>query len=108
LDEIKGPYTCVRFDELNEGVCRDCPLWGEIKSPIVLGKRIRETEGEITISAPVQGKKENKDFDVPVFPRPYFRGAAGGVFLRGTNADGDIDTIYISLVVCMTRNLAKR
>jgi hypothetical protein len=91
LDEIKGPYTCVRFDELNEGVCRDCPLWGEIKSPIVLGKRIRETEGEITISAPVQGKKENKDFDVPVFPRPYFRGAAGGVFLRGTNADGDID-----------------
>jgi len=23
LDEIKGPYTCARFDELNEGTCRD-------------------------------------------------------------------------------------
>lgn len=91
LDEIKGPYTCARFDELNEGVCRDCPLWGEIKSPIVLGKRIRETEGEVTLSAPMQGKKENKEFDIPVFPKPYFRGVAGGVFIRSTNADGDIE-----------------
>jgi len=91
LNEIKGPYTCTTFDELNEGVCRDCPLWGEIKSPIVLGKRIRETEGEVTLSAPMQGKKENKEFDIPVFPKPYFRGVAGGVFIRGTNADGDIE-----------------
>ena len=91
MNEIKGPYTCTTFDELNEGVCRDCPLWGEIKSPIVLGKRIRETEGEVTLSAPMQGKKENKEFDIPVFPKPYFRGVAGGVFIRGTNADGDIE-----------------
>ena len=91
LDEIKGPYTCTTFDELNEGVCQGCPLWGEIKSPIVLGKRIRETEGEITLSAPMQGKKENKEFDIPVFPKPYFRGVAGGVFIRGTNADGEVE-----------------
>ena len=60
LDEIKGPYTCARFDELREGVCKDCPLWGEIKSPIVLGKRIRESAGDVSVSAPVQGKKHNK------------------------------------------------
>ena len=89
LDEIKGPYTCARFDELNEGVCKDCPLWGEIKSPIVLGKRIREAEGEVTITAPAQGRKEAKEFEVPVYPKPYFRGVAGGVFLRTSDEDGD-------------------
>jgi hypothetical protein len=96
LDEIKGPYTCVRFDELNEGICRDCPLWGEIKSPIVLGKRIRESEGVVSVSAPVQGKKTQKEFDIPEYPKPYFRGVRGGVFLRGSNAEGDIteDLIY--------------
>ena len=43
------------------------------------------------MSAPMQGKKEKKEFDIPVFPKPYFRGVAGGVFIRGTNADGDIE-----------------
>ena len=91
LDEIKGPYTCARFDELNEGVCRDCPLWGEIKSPIVLGKRIKAAQGAETVSAPVAGKKQDKEFDIPEYPLPYFRGAAGGVFMRSSNADGDIE-----------------
>ena len=91
LDEIKGPYTCARFDELNEGTCRDCPLWGEIKSPIVLGKRIRQSKGEVTVSVPVLGKKKAEDFDIPEYPKPYFRGAAGGVFLRSSNSDGDIE-----------------
>ena len=92
LDEIKGPYTCARFDELNEGTCRDCPLWGQIKSPIVLGKRIRQSEGEVTVSAPVSGKKKkSEDFDIPEYPKPYFRGAVGGVWLHAANDDGDPD-----------------
>jgi len=93
LDEIKGPYTCARFDELNEGTCRDCPLWGEIKSPIVLGKRIRQSEGEVVVSASITkaGVKKSEEFEIPEYPAPYFRGAAGGVFLRSSNADGDIE-----------------
>lgn len=91
LDEIKGPYTCARFDELREGVCQDCPLWQEIKSPIVLGKRIRESEGIVSVSVPVQGKKDDQAFDIPEYPKPYFRGANGGVFLRASNDDGDIE-----------------
>lgn len=98
LDEIKGPYTCARFDELNEGICQDCPLWGEIKSPIVLGKRIRQSEGEVMVSAPITkgGVKKSEEFEIPEYPKPYFRGAAGGVFLRSSNADGDVeeDLIY--------------
>ena len=93
LDEIKGPYTCARFDELNEGTCRDCPLWGEIKSPIVLGKRIRQSEGEVVVSTSIMkaGVKTAKEFEIPEYPAPYFRGAAGGVFIRSSNADGDIE-----------------
>ena len=98
MGEIKGPYTCARFDELNEGTCRDCPLWGEIKSPIVLGKRIRQSEGEVTVTAPIlkAGVKKSEDFAIPEFPSPYFRGAAGGVWTRSSNADGDVeeDLIY--------------
>lgn len=91
LDDIKGPYTCTRFDELNEGTCRDCPLWGKIKSPIVLGKRIRQSEGQVTVSVPISGKVQLEEFEIPEYPKPYFRGATGGVFLRSSNADGDID-----------------
>ena len=91
VDEIKGPYTCARFDELNEGVCTECPLWGEIKSPIVLGKRIKAAQGSATVSAPVAGKKQDREFDIPEYPSPYFRGAAGGVFMRSSNEDGDIE-----------------
>ena len=34
---------------------------------------------------------DNKECDIPAFPKPYFRGAMGGVFLRSSNADGEIE-----------------
>jgi hypothetical protein len=38
---------------------------------------------------------ETKAVAVPVFPKPYFRGQNGGVYLRGTDADGDPEEICI-------------
>ena len=73
---IKGPYTCAKFDEYRPDICKDCPNWGVIKSPIVLGKRYKEAEASSSI---------------PEYPQPYFRGANGGVFLRSSNADGEVD-----------------
>lgn len=106
LDEIKGPYTCDRFDELSEGGCSGCPLRGTIKSPIVLGKRIRETEGEVTIAAPVRGKKTDQEFEIPVYPKPYFRGAAGGIFVRGADKNGDpIEELVYQNDLYVTRRL---
>src|SRR5262245_4100162 len=34
-----GPRTCgnVRYDQMGEDYCRQCPHWSKIKSPIVLG-----------------------------------------------------------------------
>ena len=98
LSEIKGPYTCTSFDDLNEGMCANCTVRGKIKSPIVLGKRIRESEDNVSVFAPIRkaGGKKSEQFEIPEFPSPYFRGAAGGVFMRSSNADGDIeeDLIY--------------
>jgi hypothetical protein len=89
---IKGPYLCTKFDEFNPGVCGDCQHKGNIKSPIVLGKEIVEADVEdnaikvqdITI-APSQ---EDSDV-IPSYPKPYFRGKNGGVYIRTVNADGD-------------------
>lgn len=106
LDEIKGPYTCARFDELREGVCQSCPLWGQIKSPIVLGKRVRESEGEVRVTAPVQGKAQPEEFDIPVYPKPYFRGLNGGVFVKTRNDDGEVeDELIYHYDLYVTRRL---
>ena len=63
-DLIKGPYTCVTFDENRPDICPNCPNWGKIKSPIVLGNRYKEAE--------TSSEDEN---ELPSYPQPYFRGA---------------------------------
>ena len=34
---------------------------------------------------------QKKEKDIPTYPHPYFRGANGGVYIRLSNTDGDID-----------------
>ena len=91
---IKGPYLCDKFDEFSPDVCKNCMHWGKIKSPITLGNTIIEATAEDNVveshsatlaNAPVQS------YTVPTYPSPYFRGANGGVYVRSSNADGDID-----------------
>jgi hypothetical protein len=74
VDLIKGPYLCSSFYEHNPDLCTDCPNFGNIKSPITLGREI---------------KKAPTDPERPQYPEPYFRGANGGVYIRFRNADGD-------------------
>ena len=91
---IKGPYTCAKFDELNVGVCPDCPNWGKVKSPIVLGSKFKEAETSSQEGTYDLESLEDLGADVygiPKYPYPYFRGANGGVYMRISNADGDID-----------------
>ena len=94
IDLIKGPYLCNTFDEYEAGICTDCPHWGKIKSPISLGKRIREaTDEDNVVEAPAENLPNNpvNQYVIPQYPRPYFRGANGGVYIRTTNSDGDPD-----------------
>lgn len=94
MDRIKGPYLCTTFDEYNEGVCSNCPLWGKIKSPIVLGSRTREATEEdnvVEVAPPPKAATpvQPQVYVIPTYPRPYFRGANGGIYIRTEDADGD-------------------
>jgi hypothetical protein len=93
-DAIKGPYLCNTFDEYNTDVCNECPHWGKIKSPIILGQRIKEaTEADNIVEAPAVNlpNSPTNTYVIPVYPKPYFRGANGGVYIRTRNAEGDPD-----------------
>jgi len=94
MELIKGPYLCNTFDEYNTGVCTKCPHWGKIKSPINLGQRIREaTEEDNIVEAPAVNlpNSPTSTYTIPPYPKPYFRGANGGVYIRTRNAEGDPD-----------------
>ena len=91
FEQIKGPYTCVRFDEYNPDVCMHCPHWGKIKSPIVLGKRLREAEVDDDGNYVAEPTVKEPEYVIPKYPSPYVRGTKGGVYVRTRNEDGDID-----------------
>jgi hypothetical protein len=78
-----GPYLCSSFAELNPEGCSDCPHWGKIKSPIVLGNEVLSaTKEELQDAIEV-------DEELPEFPNNYFRGVKGGIYFRQENEDGD-------------------
>lgn len=81
---IKGPYTCVKFDEYRPNVCDKCPHWGSFKSPISLGKKVRESEENTVVVQPLidAPAAPPQQFVIPKYPAPYFRGSGGGVFKR--------------------------
>ena len=93
MDLIKGPYLCVTFDEFNPNVCKECPNWGKIKSPISLGNRIKEaTEEDNVVEAPSIDLPDSpiNTYTIPAYPAPYFRGANGGIYIRVTQKDGEV------------------
>ena len=94
VEAIKGPYLCNTFDEYSPEICTNCIHWGKIKSPIVLGQRVKEaTEEDNIVEAPAINlpNSPTNTYTIPAYPRPYFRGANGGVYIRTRNADGDPD-----------------
>ena len=94
MELIKGPYLCTSFDEFNPDVCPKCPNWGKVKSPIVLGSSVVEaTEEDNIVEIPDMDLPDSPTttYVIPTYPRPFFRGTNGGVYIRTTNAEGDPD-----------------
>ena len=93
MEDTGGPHFCATFEAYND-LCAECPNKGKITTPAMLTKEIAEATLEDNIlEEDVDG--ETKAVAVPVFPKPYFRGQNGGVYLRGTDADGDPEEICI-------------
>lgn len=94
LEGILGPYHCETFDSLNPNVCHNCPHYGKIKSPIVLGNEVQEASEEDNVVEVVglSDTAENiQKYVIPKYPKPYFRGKNGGVYRRIDNGDGDFE-----------------
>ena len=90
-NRINGPYICDTFNTLNPDVCPDCQHWKQIKSPIVLGREVKEADEEDSV---VQTKNA-KSITIPKYPFPYFRGANGGIYRRDKDKDGDPKEILV-------------
>jgi len=105
---VKGPYTCRTFNGLRPDVCMECALWGKIKSPIVLGKQFKEADeadNEVVAPSAKRPASAPKIYNIPTYPKPYFRGAKGGVYKRTSNSDGEIEEecIYHNDIYIMRR-----
>ena len=94
-NETKGPYTCATFKKLNPSACQGCEL--NITSPIQLGKEFNEaTEEDNTVEVPTEEGEAPTVYQIPKYPFPYTRGAAGGIYTKMKDEDGveEVAMIY--------------
>lgn len=98
-NDTKGPYTCETFRKTKGSLCEGCPH--KFSSPIQLGKEIAEAKEGDNVIIDVQeigdGQvkvKEAKEYIIPKYPYPFFRGKNGGVYRHTkTKDDEDIDEL---------------
>lgn len=85
-NETKGPYTCETFKKLNASNCEGCTH--KFTSPIQLGREIAEaTEADSIVMDLEPETKELKQFVIPAYPFPFFRGKSGGIYIRDKDKD---------------------
>jgi hypothetical protein len=92
LNEIKGPYACVKIDSLNPGVCTGCPHFGKITNPLALGREtaVDNTEKEIVVEPPPDtptAPPAPATITRPIPPKGYSYGKNGGVYMDKTDTD---------------------
>jgi len=94
MHDTGGPHFCSTFAMHNPEPCETCPNNGKITTPAMLTKEIAEAAPEDNIlEEDVDGM--TKTISIPTFPKPYFRGQNGGVYVRGKNAEGDPEEVCI-------------
>jgi len=94
-NETKGPYTCSTFKKLNPSACQGCEL--SITSPIQLGKEFNEAkEEDNVVEVPPEEEGEAPTiYQIPKYPFPYTRGAAGGIYTKMKDEDGNEEMLLI-------------
>ena len=93
MQDTGGPHFCKTFEMYND-ICDECPNKGKITTPAMLTKEIAEATPEDNILEEEVGGT-TKTVSIPTFPKPYFRGQNGGVYVRGTDAEGDPEEVCI-------------
>ena len=94
MADTGGPHFCSTFELHNPEICAACPNKGKISTPAMLTKEIRAAAPEDNTVTDMT-KDTPQIYQIPVFPKPYFRGQNGGVYVRGENADGDPEEVCV-------------
>ena len=84
-----GPHRCEKFNDLNPGICGNCPYNGKISTPLQLAEQLRPVapveETEDTTNSVGSQPNTKKVPVAPVFPKslfPFMQGAHGGVYYQ--------------------------
>jgi len=95
FEGIEGPYRCETFNELNPGLCDDCPH--NISTPLLLGTRIKSASGQKVVSEKAANSASNvaREYIIPQLPKPYFNGEHGGIYMRGKDQNGNPEDVSI-------------
>jgi hypothetical protein len=86
----EAPARCDYFERVNPDGCAGCVHKGKIKSPIVLGKVMQESNDEDRL---VEGENQlgnTQQYEIPEYIWPYARGKNGGLFKKGEEGSDDI------------------
>lgn len=87
-NDAGGPHTCARFRAVNPEGCKGCPL--KIAGPIALAEYVAEaTESDNVVVQVEEKTKEPQQYVIPQYPRPFFRGRNGGIYVRIKNKEGE-------------------
>jgi hypothetical protein len=89
MRDIKGPYSCIKIDGINPGICPSCPHWGKITNPLAFGRRVTEAPADAVIQ---HTEIPQINYTRPAAPFGFFYGQKGGVFAKVTKEFSDGDT----------------
>ena len=93
-NETKGPYTCETFKKLKPELCEGCPH--KFTSPVQLSKEIVEaTEEDNKVVEVEEITKEEREYVIPKYPFPYFRGRNGGIYVKIKGKDGEDQDLLV-------------
>ena len=105
LRDIKGPYSCLKLDSDNPGLCTECPHFGKITNPLALGRVVAtSTEAkEITVQ-PVQEDAAAPPappvtLTAPPPPRGFSYGKTGAVFRDAKTQDSEGNEVTKAVMV---------
>lgn len=96
LSEIKGPYPCTKLDSENPGICGECPHWGKITNPLVLGRELAvDTEEKAYEVPPNNTIHPGAHLQRPQPPRGFMYANGGGVYQRQDLPDGTYKDVLL-------------
>jgi hypothetical protein len=101
---IQKSTSCAKFRSVNPDLCEGCPHLDKIMGPRDLGRVVKRAPegGKLTVEQDDDNPFEDvtgettaqtpESYDIPVFPKPFFRAASGGIWVAAPkdSEEGDI------------------